>query len=197
MSRLAVKSISIVTALSIAVIAQAQMGAGPAPVAGAPPPAAGGAPTPPPGGGMPPPPPRARGPALALAVEAAQVAVATCTNNGYKTTALIVDSAGAPVVLLSGDGAAERTQGIAASKVATALRYQTSSADVAARVATDEKLAAEVKADPKIGTARAGALLLKVGNDIIGAMAVSGAPGGEKDEACVQAAIDKIKDRLR
>lgn len=189
MSRTTMKYASLLCALSIAAIAQAQA---PAPAA------PGGAPGAPAAGGpMPPPPPRARGPALALAVEAAQVAVATCTTNGYKTTALIVDSAGVPVVLLSGDGAAERTQGIAPTKVAAALRYKTSSGDVAARVATDAALAAEVKADPKIGTARAGAMLLKVGNDIIGAFAVSGAPGGDKDEVCVQAGIDKIKDRLR
>ena len=145
----------------------------------------------------PPAPPRARGPSLALAVEAAQVAAATCTANGYKTTTLIVDSAGVPVVMLSGDGAPERTQTIAPTKIAAALQYNMSSGEVVARTKSDAKLDAEVKANPKIGTARQGALLLKVGNDTIGAIAVSGAPGGEKDEVCAQAAVDKIKDRLR
>lgn len=146
---------------------------------------------------LPPAPPRARGPSLALAVEAAQVAAATCTANGYKTTALIVDSAGVPVVMLSGDGAAERTQAIALTKTAAALQYNMSSGEVLARTKTDANLDAEVKANPKIGTLRQGALLLKVGNDTIGAIAVSGAPGGDKDEVCAQAAVDKIKDRLR
>jgi uncharacterized protein GlcG (DUF336 family) len=147
--------------------------------------------------GPPPAVPRARGPSLALAVEAAQVAAATCTANGYKTTVLIVDSAGVPVVMLSGDGAGERTQTIAPTKIAAALRYNTSSGDVTNRAKTDAALAAEMKADPRIGTPRQGALLLKVGNDTIGAIAVSGAPGGEKDEVCSQAGIDKIKDRLK
>jgi uncharacterized protein GlcG (DUF336 family) len=145
----------------------------------------------------PPPAPRARGPSLALAVEAAQVAAATCTANGYKTTVLIVDSAGVPVVLLSGDGAPERTQMIATSKVTIALRYNASSGEVVNRAKTDAALAAELKADPKIGRPFQGALLLKVGAETIGAIAVSGAPGGEKDEVCGQAAVDKIKDRLR
>ena len=61
----------------------------------------------------------------------------------------------------------------------------------------DVNLAAEIKADPKIGTARRGALPLMVGGDFIGAFAVSGAPGGDKDEACVKAALDKIGGRLK
>jgi uncharacterized protein GlcG (DUF336 family) len=40
-------------------------------------------------------------------------------------------------------------------------------------------------------------LLLKVGADTIGAIAVSGAPGGDKDEVCAKAAVDKVKDRLK
>jgi uncharacterized protein GlcG (DUF336 family) len=54
-----------------------------------------------------------------------------------------------------------------------------------------------VKADPKIGTARRGALPIKVGGEIIGAMSVSGAPGGDKDEVCTQAGLDKIASRLK
>ena len=36
-------------------------------------------------------------------------------------------------------------------------------------------------------------MLIMSGGDILGAFAVSGAPGGDKDEACVKAAMDKIK----
>src|SRR4051812_45585998 len=82
------------------------------------------APAPPAGGPPAPPPPRAKGPALTPAVQAAQAAVAACLANGYKVTALIADSAGDPVVLLSGDGAAVRTQAIAKTKVAAALKYK-------------------------------------------------------------------------
>jgi hypothetical protein len=41
-----------------------------------------------------------------------------------------------------------------------------------------------------------GALPIKVGDDVIGAAGASGAPGGEKDEACVKAALDKVADQL-
>ena len=151
------------------------------------------APAPPAGGPPAPPPPRAKGPALTPAVQAAQAAVAACLANGYKVTALITDSGGDPVVLLSGDGAAVRTQAIAKTKVAVALKYKMSSGEVVAKAKTDPKLDAEIKADPAIGTARQGAVLIMSGSDILGAFAVSGAPGGDKDEACVKAAMDKIK----
>ena len=147
----------------------------------------------PPAGGRPAPPPRAKGPALTPSVQAAQAAVAACAANGYKVTALITDSGGDPVVLLSGDGAAVRTQAIARTKVAAALKYRMSSGEVVAKAKADPKLDAEIKADPAIGTARQGAVLIMNGSDILGAFAVSGAPGGDKDEACVKAALDKVK----
>src|ERR1700749_1879534 len=78
------------------------------------------APAPPPRAALAPPPPRGRGPALTPSVQAAQAAVAACAANGYKVTALITDSGGDPVVLLSGDGAAVRTQGAAKTKGAAA-----------------------------------------------------------------------------
>ena len=43
--------------------------------------------------------------------------------------------------------------------------------------------------------ANQGALPSKVGEDVIGAVGASGAPGGEKDEACVKAGIDKVADQ--
>ena len=42
-----------------------------------------------------------------------------------------------------------------------------------------------------------GALPVMVGEEVIGAVGVSGAPGGEKDEACVKAGIDKVAADLK
>ncbi|HTI65909.1 MAG TPA: heme-binding protein [Caulobacteraceae bacterium] len=151
----------------------------------------------PPGPGGPPPPPRARGPSAALAVEAAQTAIATCLANGYKTTATVVDSAGVPVVILTGDGAPERTQGVGLTKTWAVVTYKMSSGDVLAKSKTDPAMDAAIKANPKIGTVRQGALPLMVGGELIGAMSVSGAPGGDKDEVCVKAGIDKVASRLK
>jgi uncharacterized protein GlcG (DUF336 family) len=146
---------------------------------------------------LPPPAERAPGPALTLAVEAAQAAIATCLGNGYKTTALVTDSAGVPVAMLAADGASERTQIIATNKVATVVRYGVASGVIADRVANEPDLAAEVQADPKIsGRAWRGALPIMKDGEILGVLAVSGAPGGDKDEVCVQAGLDAIAGRL-
>jgi uncharacterized protein GlcG (DUF336 family) len=140
---------------------------------------------------MAPAPPRAKGPALAPSIAAAQAAVAACAANGYKVTAMIADSAGDPVVLLSGDGAALRTQDIIKTKIAAVMKYKMSSGDLLAKTKTDLKLDAEIKADPKIGTLRQGGVPVMAGGEMIGAFAVSGAPGGDKDEACITAALAK------
>jgi uncharacterized protein GlcG (DUF336 family) len=153
----------------------------------------------PPYSGLNPPPagPRAKGPPLTPAVEAAQAAVAACLANKYVVTALIVDSAGVPLVMLSGDGAAERTQYIAASKAAAVMKYKMTSGDVAAKAKADPAFDAELKADPKIGAGRQGGVPIMAGGQLIGAFAVSDAPGGDKDEACVRAAMAKVGDRLK
>ena len=146
---------------------------------------------------LPPPAPRARGPALDPSIEMARTAVATCLANGYKVTALVVDSAGVPVVMLSGDGAMQRTHVIAPTKIAMVLQYREGSGVTTARAKTDAALAAALAANPKVGTPRQGGLPILVGGEMIGAIAVSGAPGGGKDEVCAQAGLDKVKAQLR
>jgi uncharacterized protein GlcG (DUF336 family) len=114
----------------------------------------------------------------------------------YKVTALVVDSAGVPVAMMSQDGAAARTQDIAKSKIATVMKYKVASGVIVERAKTDTALADALKADPAIGQARQGALPIMVMGEMIGAMAVSGAPGGDKDEACVMTGLAKVQARL-
>jgi uncharacterized protein GlcG (DUF336 family) len=142
-------------------------------------------------------PPRARGIPTALAIEAATTANATCLGNTYKTTAMITDSAGVPIVMISNDGAAAITQRIAMSKVQAVLKYKMTSGEVAAKAAADPAFAAEVKANPMIDTARQGAVPIMAGSDLVGVFAVSGAPGGDKDEVCTKAGLAKIADRIK
>jgi uncharacterized protein GlcG (DUF336 family) len=142
-------------------------------------------------------PPRARGIPVALAIEGAVEANRTCLGNTYKTTAMITDSAGVPIVMISNDGAAAITQRIAMSKVQAVLKYKMTSGEVAAKAAADPAFAAEIKANPLIDTARQGAVPLMAGGELIGVFAASGAPGGDKDEVCVRAGIAKIADRIK
>jgi uncharacterized protein GlcG (DUF336 family) len=138
----------------------------------------------------------ARGPDSALALEAAQTAIATCHASGYNVGVTIVDSAGEVRLLLASDAAPQRAVDSSTSKALTVIAFKASSATVAQQAAADPALAARIAADPKL-RARAGGLPLTVGSDLIGAIGVGGAPGGEKDEACAAAGIEKIKNRLR
>ncbi|MFO1246784.1 MAG: heme-binding protein [Alphaproteobacteria bacterium] len=137
-------------------------------------------------------PPRAVGIPTAVAVEAALEANRVCLGNTYKTTAMIADSAGVPIVVISNDGAAAVTQRIAMSKIQAVLKYKMSSGDVAKKAAADPAFAAELKANPLIDTARQGALAITKGSEVVGFFAVSGAPGGDKDEVCTSAGLAKI-----
>jgi uncharacterized protein GlcG (DUF336 family) len=142
-------------------------------------------------------PPRAHGISTALAVEGAIEANRVCLGNTYKTTAMITDSAGVPIVVISNDGAAAVTQRIAMSKVQAVLKYKMTSGEVAAKAAADPAFKAELAANPQIDTARQGAVPLMAGSEMVGVFAVSGAPGGDKDEVCVRAGIAKIQDRVK
>jgi uncharacterized protein GlcG (DUF336 family) len=110
---------------------------------------------------------------------------------------MITDSAGVPIVMIANDGAAAITQRIAMSKVQAVLKYKMTSGEVAAKAAADPAFKAELAANPLIDTARQGAVPLMVGTDIVGVFAVSGAPGGDKDEVCVRAGMAKIADRIK
>ena len=135
--------------------------------------------------------PPARGPAMEAAVALAQAAVAACKANGYNVTALVVNSAGAPRVQISNDAAPDLTLAIATRKANTTIAFKEPSGAVGERSKTDAALADRIKNDPKLITF-AGAQPLMSGAEMIGALAVSGAPGGDKDDACVTAAKVKV-----
>ena len=134
--------------------------------------------------------PRVKGPGLTYAMQLAQAALAACRARGGTVSVLVTDAAGIPVVLLSGDGAGERSQLITQTKANTVIRYRMSSTDVKRRTRTDPALAREIALDPNIGEARLGAFPLLDGGELIGALSVSGLTGG--DDACAQDAMAKV-----
>lgn len=143
-----------------------------------------------------PPPPPARGPASALALEAAQTAIATCAANGYKVTVAVLNSAGSTRLMLLSDGAPDMTSQFATRKAFTAVTLKEPTAVVSEQVKTDAALADRIKNDPRMIT-WAGGQPLMAGGEVIGAIAVSGAPGGDKDDVCTSAGVARIKDRLQ
>lgn len=142
-------------------------------------------------------PPRATGIPSVLAVEAAQVSLAACEAVGLKTTALVVDSVGAPIVMISADGAAHLTHRLASGKAFTAVKTRMSSGEARRKAETDAGFKAALIADPTVGPPRAGAFPIIIGGKMLGALAVSGAPTGVEDEPCAKVGMALITGRLQ
>lgn len=139
--------------------------------------------------------PAAPGPALGLALEAAQEAMQVCANNGYKVTVTVVDSAGEVVAQVRTEGVSARTLDISKRKTNVSLKYKEASMVISEKIKTDNALKAEIEADDSL-LPWGGARPLMSGGNVIGAIGVSGAPGGDKDDVCTVAAVEKIKARL-
>ena len=130
----------------------------------------------------------------ALAVEAAQAAVAACKAQGYNVTVTITDRTGMPKLVLVRDGAGGVGVEVTRRKAYTAAVLGVSTGDFTKRVSAPGAFNPGIY-DPQLSTGQGG-VPIKVGNDTIGGIAAAGAPGGDKDEACAIAGLDKIKDRL-
>jgi|SRR5579871_690712 len=123
----------------------------------------------------------------------AQEAIAKCRADGYKVTVLVVDSLNSPKALLRDDGATASTTEVARMKATSVMLYNRPSGPPA-------NLPPGTPAPPPNipGTINAqGGVPIKVGEATIGAVGVSGAPGGDKDAACATAALAKVADKLR
>ena len=130
---------------------------------------------------------------LAMAQTIANGAMDKCKEMGYRVSVAVVDREGLPVVMLRGDGAGLHTPEGADRKAYTARTFRAPSADFAKRLATDPSVAGQREYTRVL--ALAGGLPIKVGDDVIGAIGVSGSPG--KDDDCSQAGIDKVADQLK
>ncbi len=129
----------------------------------------------------------------AVALTIAQTAYESCAQQGYHVSVHVVGREGQVLVAIRGDGSSPHTLENSLRKAYTARTFRTPSGDFAQRV----------KDNPTLGVvhlpgviALQGALPIKVGEDVIGAVGVSGAPGGDKDEACSKAGIDKVAAQL-
>jgi len=137
----------------------------------------------------------------ALANELVGDSVAQCAKNGYKVWAVVVNLDGVRQAVLRGDGAPIHSQDNAYYKAYTVAsmglaRNETSTKQIADRMAKAQPSTVPVFPLPNITYAQ-GALAIVANGQIIGALGVSGAPGGNFDEECAKFALDKIKDRMK
>jgi uncharacterized protein GlcG (DUF336 family) len=133
---------------------------------------------------------------LALAIEAAQGALATCAQQGYRVSVAVVDRAGLVRALIRSDGAGPHTLDSSSRKAYTASSLRLSTTELAGMVGQNPAIAGLREMNEQI-LILGGGLPIKAGDEVIGGIGVGGAPGGEKDEACAQVGIDKIKVRLK
>ena len=127
----------------------------------------------------------------ALAI--ATAAMADCKSKGWTVSVTVVGRNGEPIVQLRGDGTGPHTMENSFKKAYTSRTFRIPSGEMEERFKKNPQLGAVFLSN--ITTGR-GALPIKIGDEVVGAVGASGAPGGEKDEACVQTGIDKVKAQL-
>jgi uncharacterized protein GlcG (DUF336 family) len=131
----------------------------------------------------------------ALAVEAASEAVAACAKQGYHETAQVVDADGVVIATLRGDSAGAHTLDSALYKAYTAASFKNDTLALAERAKGEDSIQ-PLSRLPHV-MFFGGGVPIKLGDETIGAIGASGAPGGKLDDACARAGLDKIKDRLQ
>jgi uncharacterized protein GlcG (DUF336 family) len=137
---------------------------------------------------------------LDAAQQAARVALEYCRKEGHRVTVTVLDHAGRTKVVLRDDGASPHSEQHSLNKAYTALTFREPSADFGKRN-TASATGAGARHLDKIATA-GGGLPIRAGNDVVGAIGVSGsrgspiAPGGAADAKCGQEGIDSIAKGL-
>jgi uncharacterized protein GlcG (DUF336 family) len=140
------------------------------------------------------PPVSIRGPAIDLAIEGARAAVDTCAAGGFYIGASVIDTSGQPRAAVEAEGSDGGHVYVAVRKALVALTFQMPSSQAAMAVQNDKALLARVTPNMFV---MEGAVPLMVGSEIIGAIGASGAAGGDQDEVCAIAGLNKIKNRLK
>lgn len=129
---------------------------------------------------------------LDLAQEIAMVSVEACRKKGYQVSAVVVDRNGLIQAALRDDLASRFTLQIAEEKANSVILSGTNSGEF-------RKSRSDIR--PELNhmddiIIMQGALPIEIAGSRIGAIGVSGAPGGDIDEACAQSALEKVSERL-
>jgi uncharacterized protein GlcG (DUF336 family) len=131
---------------------------------------------------------------LATALAIATTAADLCKSQGYNVSVAVVGRNGELLVHLRGDNTPPHTMENSFRKAYSSRTYRVPSGELVKRLKDNPQAPFVYLANV---VAAQGALPIKVGDDTIGAVGVSGAPGGEKDEVCAKAGIDKVTDSLK
>jgi uncharacterized protein GlcG (DUF336 family) len=131
----------------------------------------------------------------ALAMEAAEEAVAACARENYHETADVVDADGVSIAVLRGDGTGAHTLDSAHAKAFTAASFKADTLALSERAKGENGIGGLAKL-PNV-MFFGGGVPIKLGDELIGAIGAAGAPGAKLDDGCARAGLDKIRDRLK
>src|SRR5476649_2166687 len=131
----------------------------------------------------------------ALALEAVGEAVSACARQGYAETAVLVDADGVQQAVLRGDRTGAHTLDSANDKAYTAASFTSDTLALVERAKT-VPIAPLLAKLPNL-LLFGGGLVIKIDDEVVGAIGAAGAPGGDLDDACARAGLDKIRDRLK
>ena len=128
------------------------------------------------------------------ALELARAALADCRKRGYQTTIAVVDRFGVVQVVLRDRFAGAHTPDTARRKAWTAVSFRTDTLTLARQTESGSPQAGvRHVTDALMG---GGGVPVESSGSIVGGIGVSGAPGGEADEACARAGIEAILEKL-
>ena len=132
---------------------------------------------------------------LELANQIASASVAACAANGYAVAATVVDRAGTVRAIQRADNAGPHTLSSSQAKAFTSASAKNTT--LAMMEGTQKNPAAANLVYIPGYLLVGGGVPVKVGNEVIGAVGIGGAPGGNLDEQCAMVALDKVKELLK
>jgi len=128
------------------------------------------------------------------ALKAAQAALAKCRKDGFQTAVAVVDRSGVVQVVLRDRYAGAHTPDTAVGKAWTSASFKQSTLGFAVETQPGKPMSG-IRQLPRV-VAAGGGLPIEAGGNLLGAIGVSGAPGGDADEACAAAGIKAIADEI-
>ncbi|MDA9502846.1 extracellular protein [Bradyrhizobium sp. CCBAU 11357] len=129
-----------------------------------------------------------------LALDLARAALDSCRSRGYQVAIAVVDRFGVTQVMLRDRFAGAHTPATATGKAWTAASFKTSTMELNA-MSQPGMMQSGIRNLPG-AVIIGGGLIVEAGASLVGAVGVSGAPGGDADEACAKAGIEAIRDKL-
>ena len=131
---------------------------------------------------------------LDLALDAARAALADCQKRGFQVAVSVVDRFGNPQVLLRDRFAGPHTPPTATGKAWTSASFRNSTTELNA-LSQPGMMQAGLRNLPNV-VIIGGGLVIEAGGSVLAAIGVSGAPGGDADEACAKAGLAAVQDKL-